>query len=76
MAEQYTPTPVAARETRTLSEVAQILGISVRSTGTLTRAGRIKTVRLGKRVLVPCVEIDRILGRDLADRSASAQEQR
>lgn len=76
MAEPYTLTPVVARETRTVRETAQILGIGERSAWSLTRQGRIRVLRLGKRVVVPTAEIDRLLGRDLPDRTVSNAEAR
>lgn len=75
MAEQLV-TPVADRLTRTVRETAQILGIGERSAWSLTRNGQIKVLRLGKRVVVPTAEIDRLLGRDLTDRSAASAEAR
>ncbi|NMW44294.1 helix-turn-helix domain-containing protein [Mobiluncus curtisii] len=53
-------TVVEPRKLYSLKETAQMLGISYRAIQDWQYANRIKTVKLGRRVMVPAVELDRI----------------
>lgn len=48
------------RKLYSLKETAQMLGISYRAIQDWQYANRIKTVKLGRRVMVPATELDRI----------------
>lgn len=49
------------RRTLTVPEVAEVLGISSDTVYSEIRKGRIPAVRFGRRLLVPCEAIDRLL---------------
>lgn len=49
------------RRTLTVPEVAESLGISPNLARKLIRAGQIRSVRLGRKILVAREEIDRVL---------------
>lgn len=52
------------RRTLTVEEAARILGISRSSAYAAANAGDLRVVRVGRRLLVPTQEIDRLLGTD------------
>jgi excisionase family DNA binding protein len=49
------------RRTMTVPEVADLLGISRNSAYDAVKAGQIPAVKIGKRLLVPKVALDRML---------------
>ena len=49
------------RKTYTVAEAARVLGIGRTSAYEAVRTGRIPTLRIGKRVLVPIVALERLL---------------
>ena len=49
------------RETLTVAEAAQMLGISTESVYQGARRGEIPTLRVGRRVLVPAAALTRLL---------------
>jgi excisionase family DNA binding protein len=55
-----------SRKTIVLSvqEVAQALNLGVNSAYALVRSGRLRSVRIGRRILVPCRELDAFLERE------------
>lgn len=55
-----TPLPEVERAFYPLAEVAQILSLPLHTVREWGYANRIKTVKLGRRVMVPAVELDRI----------------
>jgi excisionase family DNA binding protein len=55
-----TKAPVA-RETLTVEQAAVALGISRSTAYTLARRGNLPTLRLGHRLVVPRVQLDRLL---------------
>ncbi|MDY6077122.1 helix-turn-helix domain-containing protein [Mobiluncus sp.] len=55
-----TPKDSVPRAMYSLKETAQILNVSYRAIQDWQYANRIKTVKLGRRVMVPAAEIDRI----------------
>jgi excisionase family DNA binding protein len=58
-----TPTQTAPeRMTVTVEEAAQLLGIGRQSAYQAARAGELPTIRLGRRLLVPRAQIERLLG--------------
>jgi excisionase family DNA binding protein len=56
------------RETLTVEETASVLGVSRGTTYAQINAGAIRSIRLGKRLLVPRAEIDRLLAGEPARR--------
>jgi excisionase family DNA binding protein len=50
------------RMTVTVEEAAHLLGIGRQSAYQAARAGELPTIRLGRRLLVPRAQIDRLLG--------------
>ncbi len=53
--------PDAARQTLTITEVAKVLGIGRNQAYEAARSGQIPVIRIGKRMLVPCAAIERML---------------
>ena len=51
----------AARQTYTVAEVAKILGIGRNTAYESCRAGEIRTIRVGGRILIPRQAIDELL---------------
>ena len=58
------------RQTHTVEEVAQLLGIGRNSAYEAVRRGEIPSIKIGKRVLVPRAALDRMLS-GVSDRSGS-----
>jgi excisionase family DNA binding protein len=54
-------TDIIARRTFTIPEAGQILGLGRNSAYTLAKSGRLPTIRLGRRLLVPKAALDRLL---------------
>jgi excisionase family DNA binding protein len=52
------------RRTFTVEEAGQILGLSRNSAYSLAKDGSLPTIRLGRRLLVPKVALDRLLAGD------------
>ncbi len=50
------------RQTYTVEEAGHILGLSRNSSYKAATAGQIPTIRIGNRLLVPKIAIDRLLG--------------
>lgn len=50
------------RLTHTVEEAGRLLGVSRNSAYALARSGELPTIRLGKRLLVPRVALERLLG--------------
>ncbi len=48
-----------------VSQAARLLSLGRTRTWTLVRSGRLRTVRVGRRVLVPLKELERFLEREL-----------
>lgn len=62
------------RETQSVAEVAARLGVHENTIRNWVRSGEVPAVRLGRRVLVPRVVIDRLLDRpEPASAGAAAQ---
>ena len=60
------------RRTYTLPEAAQVLGIGRSAAYLAAQRGDLPTIRIGRRLLVPAVALDRLLaGVDAAPRSAA-----
>lgn len=55
------------RQTYTIAEAATILGLSLSNTYRLARDGRIPSVRIGGRLLVPRAVLRRLLNPDEGD---------
>jgi excisionase family DNA binding protein len=55
------------RKTCTVKEAAKMLGISQPSAYEAAARGEIPTVRIGKRILVPLVALDRMLDRKFGE---------
>ena len=51
------------RLTLTVSEAAQLLGLSVNSAYTACHKGEIPCVRIGSRILIPREKLNRLLGK-------------
>ncbi len=47
-----------------LPEAARRLGISLRTVATLIAQGKLKTLRIGRRCLIPVFELERFVKRD------------
>lgn len=60
-----------SRPTITVTEAAQVLGISRNSAYAAARAGDIPTLRLGARILVPTARLRAVLGLEGGDTHAS-----
>ena len=56
-----TQTPTVPRHSYSLDEAAQSLGLSRRTLYHLMDAGKLSTVKLGKRRLVPAQELERLI---------------
>ncbi len=56
------------RKTYTVTEAGEVLGIGRSAAYEAARTGQIPTIRIGKRILVPVVALERML-RECADRS-------
>jgi excisionase family DNA binding protein len=54
-------TEIIARRTFTIEEAGQILGLGRNSAYALAKSGRLPTIRLGRRLLVPKAALDRLL---------------
>ena len=52
---------VVERRTYTLAEAAKVLGISPGKVAELTKTGKIKALRFGRRVVIPKTVVDRML---------------
>ena len=61
-----TPDEASVRVVYTVPEVARMLGISRNQGYELARTGRIPTIRLGKRLIVPKVAFERMMEVTLA----------
>ena len=48
-------------------EAAHALGLSINNVYTLVREGKLPSLRLGKRLLIPRVELERLLRQDHYD---------
>lgn len=57
----YEPALTETRQTFTVAEAAQILGIGRTAAYEAARAGQLPTIRIGKRILVPAVALERLL---------------
>jgi len=55
-------------------EAAQVLGISVRTLETLIALGELKSVRVGRRRLIPRGELERFARRDHPTRAAKSTD--
>ena len=64
-------TPVDNRKTYTVTETAALLGIGRSSAYEAVRSGKIPTLKIGKRVLVPRAALERLLEHPPAVVSAS-----
>jgi excisionase family DNA binding protein len=62
------------RQVFTVTEAAQILGIGRNSAYEAVRRGDIKSVRIGRRLIVPRAEICRILGEEVPAFSSDGAE--
>ena len=62
------------RRSRTPKQVAASFGTSYDTFFRAAKAGRIKTIRFGKRLYVPAAEIERIEREGLAPRLTSVQQ--
>ena len=56
--EQATP----KRQTRTVEEFRQIFGLGKSAAYEAIKKGNVRTITFGTRILIPQVEIDRLLG--------------
>jgi excisionase family DNA binding protein len=54
-------TEVIARRTFTIEEAGQMLGLGRNTAYALAKSGRLPTIRLGRRLLVPKAALDRLL---------------
>ena len=55
------------RKKLSIPEAARVLGIGRSAAYQAARAGELPTIRIGRRVLVPVVALERVLGRIDAD---------
>jgi excisionase family DNA binding protein len=55
-------------------EAAHVLGISVRTLETLIALGELKSVRVGRRRLIPRAELERFVRRDHQTRAAKSSD--
>ena len=55
------------RQTCSVEQAAEILGISRTSAYIAVRRGEIPCLRIGRRVVIPRAALDRLLGRDSPD---------
>lgn len=53
--------PNPDKKTRTLRETAKILGIGINQAYQAAERGEIPTIKIGKRLLVPAAQLDRLL---------------
>lgn len=51
------------RKTLSVPEAAEVLGIGRSAAYQAARTGELPTIKIGRRVLVPMVALDRLLGR-------------
>ena len=56
------------RATYTIEEVAKILGIGRNTAYEAARTGQIPVIRIGKRLLVPAIGLDKMLSSTTTDR--------
>ena len=62
------------KKTLTIPEAAEILGIGRSSAYEAARRGEIPTIRIGKLLLVPAAQLDRMLNGASADEPSSKSE--
>lgn len=74
------PKPVAGRkshetgrQTYSVMEAASILGLGRNAAYQAAKLGEIPTLRIGKRLLVPRVALDKLLNRSMAQSAASTR---
>lgn len=60
--------PTDERKTITVEEAGRLLGISRATAYQAVKTGELPTIRIGRRLLVPRVQIDRMLGREEVNR--------
>lgn len=60
---QTTPTTARPRAAYSISETADLRGVCRSTVYALMRSGRLSTVRVGSRVLIPIGAIERFLGK-------------
>ena len=60
------------RQTYTVDEAAELLGIGRNGAYEGVKSGEIPSIRIGKRILVPKVALDRLLARDVGNCAAMA----
>ena len=58
-------TEIIERRTFTVEEAGQILGLGRNTAYALAKSGQLPTIRLGRRLLVPKVALDRLLENQL-----------
>ena len=56
------------RKTCTVSEAAELLGLSRATAYSAAKSGELPTIRIGRRLLVPITALDRLLSEIPADR--------
>ena len=59
--EQIMQTNESTRKTRTIPEVAKVLGIGRNAAYEAARTGQIPTIRIGGRILVPLAALEKLL---------------
>ena len=60
------------RQTYTVDEAAELLGIGRNGAYEGVKSGEIPSIRIGKRILVPKVALDRLLARDVGNGAVTA----
>jgi excisionase family DNA binding protein len=61
------------KKTLTISEAAEVLGIGRTSAYEAARRGEIPTIRIGKLLLVPATQLERLLNGEIADTSDKSE---
>lgn len=54
------------KKTVTVKEAAKLLGVGINNAYELTASGRLRSVKIGRRVVVPVRELDAFLEREMA----------
>lgn len=53
--------PKNQRQTRKIEEAAELIGIGERSTYALVRSGQLRSIRVGRKILIPLTAIEEFL---------------
>ena len=66
--------PTLTRQTLTVDEAAALLGIGRTTAYVAVRDGSLPTIRIGRRLLVPRAQLERLLGESTTPEDAAARQ--